>query len=222
MIQRVYTQALKARNLSRLAVATDDPRIQKTVENFGGEVILTQADHPSGTDRLAEVAEKLPVYDAVLNIQGDMPFLEPGHIDTLCDLISGPQQPPLASLMVPIATAAALENPNIVKVVTNAEGYAIYFSRSPVPYVVNTPGDLWVNKFSFYKHVGLYAYRSAVLSEVAQLPPGDLEKAESLEQLRWIEAGYQLLMGRVSTDTPSIDTPGDLEEALLQRGLKYK
>jgi 3-deoxy-manno-octulosonate cytidylyltransferase (CMP-KDO synthetase) len=220
LLERVYLQACQAREPRRVVVATDDERIRAHAASFGAEVMMTETGHPTGTDRLGEVALALPGYDAVLNVQGDMPFVDPAQIDQLCDLITGPTRPAIASLMTPITTTAALENPNVVKVVTDLEDKALYFSRSPVPYLRGEPGDLWVNQHTYYKHIGLYAYRAPLVATLTALPPSRLERAEGLEQLRWLEAGYALQMGRTEADSPSIDTPEDLEAALVQRGLK--
>ena len=211
MIQRVYEQAMKAKSLSKVIVATDDERIFNHVKSFKGEVMMTSDVHQSGTDRCAEVINQLSseAFDAVVNIQGDEPFINPIQIDSVVEVLK--KEPfMIATLVNRIHTEGVIHNPNIVKAVFSSEGKAIYFSRSPIPYLRNTPTDEWLSKGEFYKHIGLYAYKSAVLKEIALLPPSRLEQLESLEQLRWLENGYSIGIAETDLETIGIDTPEDL------------
>lgn len=213
MIERVYQQACKCQSLDRTIVATDHERIYDHVKSKGIEVYMTAANHTSGTDRcfeaLALVNKK---FDYVINIQGDEPFIAPEQIDLLASLLHGGVE--LATLKKKIQDPADLQNSNTVKVITNSKNEAIYFSRSALPHLRNTPLHLWLTKHTYFKHIGLYAYRPDVLREIVNLPPSPLEKAESLEQLRWIENGYRIKLAETEQETISIDTPEDLARAL--------
>ena len=211
MIQRVYEQAMKAKSLSKVIVATDDERIFNHVKSFKGEVMMTSDVHQSGTDRCAEVINQLSseAFDAVVNIQGDEPFINPSQIDSVVEVLKK-EQFMIATLVKRVHTEGVIHNPNIVKAVFSSEGKALYFSRSPIPYLRNTPTDEWLSKGEFYKHIGLYAYKSAVLKEIALLPPSRLEQLESLEQLRWLENGYAIGIAETDLETIGIDTPEDL------------
>lgn len=211
MIQRVYEQAMKAKSLSKVIVATDDERIFNHVKSFKGEVMMTSDVHQSGTDRCAEVVNQLSseAFDAVVNIQGDEPFINPSQIDSVVEVLKK-EQFMIATLVKRVHTEGVIHNPNIVKAVFSSEGKALYFSRSPIPYLRNTPTDEWLSKGEFYKHIGLYAYKSAVLKEIALLPPSRLEQLESLEQLRWLENGYAIGIAETDLETIGIDTPEDL------------
>ena len=211
MIQRVYEQAMKAKSLSKVIVATDDERIFNHVKSFNGEVMMTSDVHQSGTDRCAEVINQLSLegFDAVVNIQGDEPFINPSQIDSVVEVLKK-EQFMIATLVKRIYTEGVIHNPNIVKAVFSSEGEALYFSRSPIPYLRNTPTDEWLSKGEFYKHIGLYAYKSSVLKEIALLPPSRLEQLESLEQLRWLENGYAIGIAETDFETIGIDTPEDL------------
>lgn len=211
MIQRVYEQAMKAKSLSKVIVATDDERIFNHVQSFKGEVMMTSNVHQSGTDRCAEVINQLSseAFDAVVNIQGDEPFIDPSQIDSVVEVLKK-EQFMIATLVKRIHTVGVIHNPNIVKAVFSSEGKALYFSRSPIPYLRNTPTDEWLSKGEFYKHIGLYAYKSSVLKEIALLPPSRLEQLESLEQLRWLENGYAIGIAETDLETIGIDTPEDL------------
>ena len=225
MIQRVYEQAMKAKSLSKVIVATDDERIFKHVQSFKGEVMMTSDVHQSGTDRCAEVINQLSseAFDAVVNIQGDEPFIDPSQIESVVEVLKK-EQFLIATLVKRIHVTAnemqpvmardeanwMIHNPNIVKVVFSSEGKALYFSRSPIPYLRNIPTDEWLLKSEFYKHIGLYAYKSSVLKEIALLPPSRLEQLESLEQLRWLENGYAIGIAETDLETIGIDTPEDL------------
>ncbi|MBC3786695.1 3-deoxy-manno-octulosonate cytidylyltransferase [Spirosoma utsteinense] len=210
MIQRVVEQARQALSLSRVVVATDDERIRAHVADFGGEVVMTSLHHQSGTDRCQEALQQLGVQaDYVVNIQGDEPFIQPRQIDMLTSVLDGVTE--LATLVKVIDDPQTLQNPNTPKVVLSATGEALYFSRQPIPYLRGQPLDAWLASHTYYKHIGLYAYRTDVLAQLTQLPPSLLEKAESLEQLRWLENGYRIRTVITDLDSHGIDTPEDLE-----------
>lgn len=212
MIQRVYEQALKSK-LDAVVIATDDVRIADAVMDFGGQYVMTSPNHRSGTDRCCEALDLLKTkYDAVVNIQGDEPFIAPKQIDLLVDLIVR-DDTPLASLAKRIDDADELFSPNAVKVVVNQEGNAMYFSRNPIPFMRNVDRDEWLVKGRFYKHIGIYAYKADVLHQVARMEPSALEQAESLEQLRWLENGLAIRMALSDAENISIDTPDDLHRA---------
>ncbi|WP_443939019.1 3-deoxy-manno-octulosonate cytidylyltransferase [Pedobacter sp. MW01-1-1] len=211
MIQRVYEQAKKANSLSKVVVATDDTRIAEEVKNFGGEVVFTSDQHQSGTDRCAEVSEQFPDFQAVINIQGDEPFIEPAQIDLLASCFIE-EKVQLATLIKTIESQENIYNPNSPKVVIDVNGRAIYFSRSPIPYVRNGEPGVWAEKHKFYKHIGIYGYRTESLKAITQLPPSSLEIAESLEQLRWIENGFYIQTKVTDLETVAIDTPEDLKK----------
>lgn len=212
MIQRVYEQALKSK-LDAVVIATDDVRIADAVMDFGGQYVMTSPNHRSGTDRCCEALDLLKTkYDAVVNIQGDEPFIDPKQIDLLVDLIVR-DDTPLASLAKRIDDADELFSPNAVKVVVNQEGNAMYFSRNPIPFMRNVDRDEWLVKGRFYKHIGIYAYKADVLHQVAHMEPTVLEQAESLEQLRWLENGLAIRMALSDAENISIDTPDDLHRA---------
>lgn len=216
VIQRVYEQAIKV--LPEAYVATDDERIADTVRQFGGQVIMTRADHKSGTDRIEEACQKIgTTADVIVNIQGDEPFIQPSQIETLCQLFDDPDTQ-IGTLGKPFETMEAVENPNSPKIVCDRRGFALYFSRSVIPYVRGKETKDWLNEFPYLKHLGLYAYRRQVLHDITQLPQSPLELAESLEQLRWLENGYRIRVGRTNVETVGIDTPEDLKraEALLR------
>jgi len=223
MVQRVYEQAKQVPDLTAIYVATDDVRIFNHVEAFGGKAIMTLDSHQSGTDRCAEVLELLEDEDIgfVVNIQGDEPFISPDQIQQLIEIIKGEtvenisQSPPLATLAKQISTDKELFNENVVKVVFDKKLSALYFSRNPIPFVRGKKRKEWMIGNLFFKHIGLYAYRAEVLTAIAKLPAGRLEKAESLEQLRWLENGYAIQCGITDKETIGIDTPEDLEGIIL-------
>lgn len=215
MIQRVYEQAKKSEKLSSVIVATDDDRIAVAVEKFGGEVCMTSSSHPSGTDRCAEVIRKNNLKcDAVINIQGDEPFIDPAQIDLLCNCFDD-SRTEIATLIRKIGSNEILFSPNSPKVIIDKDDFAIYFSRHPIPYMRSVEQSEWLNHGTFFQHVGIYGYRTSVLQTIAQLKPSLLEKAESLEQLRWIESGFRIKTAVTTFDTIAIDTPDDLERILL-------
>jgi len=211
MIQRVYMQAEKASLLSSVVVATDDQRIIDAVHGFGGKAVMTSADHASGTDRCREALEKqIEEFDAVINIQGDEPYIDPDQINQVAELLS--PGCPIASLCAPISKPTELFNPNVVKVVLNLQSRALYFSRNPIPYYRGVPEEEWLLRMPYYKHMGIYAYLSEVLKKLTQLPVSDLEKAESLEQLRWMENGFSIAMGVSHALSFGVDTPEDVDK----------
>ncbi len=214
MIERVYDQALKSSSLQKVVVATDDERIYNHVKGFGGEVVMTSPDHISGTDRCAEVlANEKEQWDAVINIQGDEPFIDPHQIDLLAECLKG--KAPIATLIKKIKTIDELLNLNTPKVIIDVKGNAIYFSRQPIPYFKGEDINDWCKKATYWKHIGLYGYQATVLPELTLLPQGKLEMAESLEQLRWLEQGYNIATAVTETETIAIDTPEDLERLHL-------
>ena len=214
VIQRVYEQVGKV--LDDVYVATDDDRIKNTVEGFGGKEIMTSPDHKSGTDRIEEAVEKIGGdFDVVINIQGDEPFIHESQIKELCACFDDADTQ-IATLGKPFTAEMgmeALENPNSPKIVVDNRGYAMYFSRSVIPYIRNTRREEWIGQFPYLKHIGLYAYRREVLRQVTQLPQSSLEIAESLEQLRWLQNGYKIKVGLTDVETVGIDTPEDLQRA---------
>ena len=217
VIQRVYEQVKSV--LDDVYVATDDDRIYNTVTDFGGKAVMTRADHKSGTDRIEEAAEKIGLdADVIINVQGDEPFIQPSQIKTLMQLFDAPETQ-IGTLGKPFESIDAVENPNSPKIVTDNRGFALYFSRSVIPYIRGNERDSWFGEYPFLKHLGVYAYRREVLAEVTKLPMSSLEKAESLEQLRWLQNGYRIRVGLTDIETVGIDTPEDLtraEEFLLK------
>lgn len=212
MIQWVCERA--ATVLDNVWVATDDDRIAEAVKNFGGNAVMTSAEHRSGTDRIREAAEKIGAgCDVVINIQGDEPFVAPSQIKAVCDCFSDPTTQ-IATLGIPFGNdIKAITNPNSPKIVTDVNGYAMYFSRSVIPFIRGKADDEWPEAFPFLKHIGLYGYRREVLTAITNLPPSPLEVAESLEQLRWLQNGYKIKVGLTDTETIGIDTPEDLARA---------
>lgn len=212
MIQRVCEQAWKSA-LDAVVVATDDVRIADEVMGFGGQYVLTDPNHRSGTDRCREALSLLEKpYDAVVNIQGDEPFIDPAQINQVVELISR-DDVVLASLAKRIEDEDELLSPNTVKVVMDAESNALYFSRHPIPFMRNLDRDEWLKKGVFHKHIGIYAYKAETLFQIADMQPAALELAESLEQLRWLENGLRIRMGVTQVENVSIDTPSDLQRA---------
>lgn len=213
MIRRVYEQALKA-NLDKVVVATDDKRIADEVTNFGGEFIMTAGTHQSGTDRCAEVAERLGDFEVIINIQGDEPFINPAQIALVKSCFED-ETVNLATLVKPVKDEEELFNVNIPKVVLNNRQQAIYFSRQTLPYIRSVEASEWLTHYPFYKHIGIYGYRKSTLLELTKLKPSSLELAESLEQLRWIENSYQIQTKVTNLETIAIDNPEDLKKIKL-------
>jgi 3-deoxy-manno-octulosonate cytidylyltransferase (CMP-KDO synthetase) len=212
MIQRVYEQAQQS-HLDALVVATDDQRIADTVRGFGGCCVITSPNHRSGTERCREAMDLLGEQcDAVVNIQGDEPFIDPAQINQLIELILR-DDTWIASLAKRIEVADELFSPNTVKVVMDQQGKALYFSRNPIPFMRGVETKEWMARGTFYKHVGIYAYKANTLRQIATMTPTSLETAESLEQLRWLENGLSIRMGITETENVSIDLPEDVERA---------
>ena len=215
VIQRVYEQVSNV--LNEVYVATDDERIFSCVESFGGKAVMTRKDHQSGTDRIQEAVEKTGTQaDVIINVQGDEPFIQPSQIQTLMQLFDD-LSTQIGTLGKPFESMEAVDNPNSPKIVTDNRGFALYFSRSIIPYIRGKERIEWFGEYPFLKHLGVYAYRREVLAEVTKLPQSPLEKAESLEQLRWLQNGYRIRVGLTDVETVGIDTPEDLQraEALL-------
>ena len=214
VIRRVWEQV--SRVIDDVAVATDDRRIAEAVEAFGGRAVITSPDHRSGTDRCYEAYCLIGgEYDVVVNVQGDEPFISPSQIRALTACFDD-ESTDIATLVKPFAPSdgiEALENPNSPKVVIDNESRAIYFSRSVIPYLRGVERSEWLARHTFYKHIGMYAFRRDALREVTSLPQSSLERAESLEQLRWLENGYKIGVGITDIETVGIDTPEDLPRA---------
>lgn len=230
MIQRVYEQATKATCLSEVIVATDDVRILEHVESFGGKAVMTHPDHPSGTDRCWEAyqltvaglqfkssestrnAKPETANHYIINIQGDEPFVAPEQIDELGAMLDGSVE--LASQMIPVTDAELLFDIGEAKVVINEQFEAIYFSRQVIPYLKGVDPQEWHKHYTYYRQVGMYAYRADILEKITRLPVSPLEKAESLEQLRWLQNGFKIKMGLTAYESHCIDTPEDVEKVL--------
>lgn len=211
VIQHVYEQAAKV--LDAVYVATDDERIYNKVTEFGGKAVMTSTEHHSGTDRIEEALEKVGGdFDVAINIQGDEPFIAQSQIETLCHCFED-EDTQIATLGKPFECIEAVENPNSPKIVVDNRGYAMYFSRSVIPFVRGVERQEWLKKYPFLKHLGIYAYRTEVLKAITRLPQSSLELAESLEQLRWLENGYRIKVGITNVETVGIDTPEDLQRA---------
>jgi 3-deoxy-manno-octulosonate cytidylyltransferase (CMP-KDO synthetase) len=211
MIRRVYEQAKQASSLSSVVVATDDTRIEEHVKSFGGEVVMT-GDHQSGTDRCFEAVMKFdPSAEVVINIQGDEPFIHPKQIDLVASCFTN-RDVQIATLVKIITAKEELFNVNIPKVVLDKDKNAIYFSRQAIPFIRESREEEWIGKNTFYKHIGIYAYRLPVLEAITSLPQSSLERAEALEQLRWLENGYKIKVELTDFESVAIDTPSDLEK----------
>ncbi len=194
-------------------VATDDARIFQAVESFGGRAIMTRADHRSGTDRIEEATAALAEEpDVVVNVQGDEPFIHPSQIETVVSLFDDARTQ-IATIGKPFETMDAVDNPNSPKIVRSLDGFALYFSRSVIPFVRGKEHGEWLGSYPYLKHLGIYAYRREVLRAITLLPQSPLELAESLEQLRWLENGYRIKVGLTHVETIGIDTPADLQRA---------
>lgn len=215
MIERVYRQVSSCALISTAVVATDDQRIFDHVSGFGGRVIMTSANHQSGTDRLGETLKKLSTlgetFDIAVNIQGDEPFIQPSQILKVLGLFSNPGTQ-IATLIKKIEDPAELFNPNVVKVVTDRDGKARLFSRSVIPHFRGMPENAWIDNFTYYKHIGIYAYRTSTLAQLVLLNPAPPEIAESLEQLRWLWNGYTIFTEITELETTGVDTPDDLSK----------
>ena len=209
MIQRVYEQAKKCSDLTEVIVATDDDRIFNHVQAFGGVAVMTGPDHQSGTDRCAEVALLHPEYQVIINIQGDEPYIDPEQITKLAACFINPDTQ-IATLIKKVLTVEELHNTNSPKVVVNKLSEAVYFSRSALPHIRGQEPENWLEFYTYFKHIGIYGYRADVLQQITKLPISSLEKAESLEQLRWVENGYCIKVAETELETHAIDVPEDL------------
>lgn len=219
MLQRVYEQVIKSTKLTEVIIATDDDRILRHANGFGAKVVITKAEHPSGTDRCYEAFKKMnSSFDYIINIQGDEPFIDPGQIDLLADLCNGNTE--LATLMIKCNNHDVLFDTGEVKIVLNHLNEALYFSRIVVPYIKGVKEIEWHKHFNYFRHAGMYAYRTDVLEKIAGLSPSALEIAESLEQLRWLENGFKIKCAETKHDSHCIDSPEDIEKVLKLMGLK--
>lgn len=214
VIQRVYEQVTTV--LDEAYVATDDERIYNKVQEFGGRVVMTSPNHKSGTDRIEEAVQKIGTdADIIINVQGDEPFIHPSQIEALIKCFDDPTTQ-IATLGKPFdkdADISLLDNPNSPKIVVDNNSFALYFSRSVIPFIRGVEHNQWLGKYPFLKHLGIYAYRTRVLHEITRLPQSSLELAESLEQLRWLQNGYRIRVGTTNIETVGIDTPEDLQRA---------
>lgn len=210
MIQRVYEQAKSCSTLTDVIVATDDERIFNEVSRFGGKVVITSTSHQSGTDRCAEVVNKLTEqYDVIINIQGDEPFIDPKQITQLCNCFLD-KKTQIATLVKSITEQSDLFNENKVKVTFSKNQFAIYFSRNAIPFFRGEAYENWLKKHTYFKHIGIYGYKTKILKEITLLKPSKLELAEGLEQLRWLENGYNIKIAETELEAISIDTPEDV------------
>jgi 3-deoxy-manno-octulosonate cytidylyltransferase (CMP-KDO synthetase) len=217
MIQRVWERVRRAEKITRVIIATDDERIAQAVRAFGGEAVMTRAEHRSGTERVAEVAAGSSFHgeDIIVNVQGDEPLIEPASIDAAVAAIESDETVKVATLAVPITRPADIMDPNVVKVVLDFEDDALYFSRAPIPWVRDRNAPVHARHM---KHLGLYVFRREALLDFASLPMGDLERVEQLEQLRWMENGYKIRVAETDHDAVSVDVPEDVAhvEKLIQ------
>lgn len=224
VIQWVYEGLQGIKQLDEVCVATDDERISEAVQKFGGKCVMTRSDHKSGTERCGEVMEKLAAegkkFDVVVNVQGDEPFVNKEQIETLLAMFEH-DFTEIATLAKKITSHEELVSPNNVKVITDDCGKALYFSRTPIPYMRDYEPSQWINYHDYFKHIGIYAYRSEILKELVTLEETPLEKCEELEQLRWMECGYEIMVAETTCENIGIDTPEDLATA-QQRLLKTK
>jgi len=223
MIVRVLEQAQRS-SLEMVVVATDDERIADVVRQIGGTVVMTRSDHPSGTDRCFEAYQRL-VEDGqitddpanyIVNVQGDEPFIDPAQIDELARMLDGAVE--LATQMASVDSAAVLHSVGEAKIILNAQNEALYFSRQPIPFLRHVAPEHWHEHHAYHRHVGLYAYRADVLARITALPPSALERAEGLEQLRWLEAGYRIKLIATTYQSQPVDDPADVQLALKSAG----
>lgn len=216
MIERVWERVRQAASVSGVLVATDDERIRDAVQAFGGQAVMTRSDHRTGTERIAEVAAARKDVEIFVNVQGDEPLIDPAAIDQAVEAIESDSEVNVSTLAVPIGNPADIMDPNVVKVVLDFDGNALYFSRAPIPWVRDRGGPVHAQHL---KHLGLYAFRRDALLEFATFPQGDLERVEQLEQLRWLENGYRIRVAETEHDSVSVDVPEDVKrvEALLSK-----
>ena len=219
MIQRVYEEAAKSKSLSKLVVATDDERILEHVQSFGGAAVMTGTDHPSGTDRCWDALKQLGTdYKYVINIQGDEPYINPAQIDELAAILTDGSVE-LATQMIAVKTHEELFDMGEVKIVLNDNMEALYFSRIVIPFIKGIAEQEWHMHYNYYRHVGMYAYRRDVLEQITRLPVSTLERAESLEQLRWLQHGFKIKCVVTHFDSHCIDTPEDIEKVMRRMGV---
>ncbi len=220
MIRRVYEQAKKSKSLADVVVATDDERIYAHVEAFGGKAVYTSHEHPSGTDRCFEAFTKSGgQYQYIINIQGDEPFIDPSQIDLLAAVCDGHTE--LATLMIPVDSHEVLFDMGEVKITLNTKQEALYFSRMVIPFIKGVGQEDWHRHYPYYRHVGMYAYRHDVLGQITKLAPSPLEKAESLEQLRWLENGFKVKCAVTHFDSHCIDTPEDIDKVIRLMNIRH-
>lgn len=214
MLQRVYEQCMLSKSLTNILIATDDQRIYDHAKSINANVCMTSDTHPSGTDRCAEAA-MLSDFDAdvIVNIQGDEPLIQPEQIDLLVDCFKDPKTD-IASLVKKIELVDALHNPNTPKVVMNDQGFAMYFSREAIPHIRSVEKNEWLQHHTYYQHIGIYAYKKSILQSITKLPISSLEKAEALEQLRWLQHGHQIKLAITPFESIAIDSPSDVERVL--------
>lgn len=219
MIRRVYEQTTKAKLLDKVIIATDDERIAKHCQEFGAKVVITKAEHPSGTDRCFEAyqlnGEK---FDHVLNVQGDEPFLDPQQIDSLAEACK--ENVEIATQMIKCTNHAVLFDKGEVKIILNSNNEALYFSRNVIPFIKGKDEKEWHKHYNYFRHVGMYAYRTDILEKITRLKPSALEVAESLEQLRWLEHGYKIKCVETAFDSHCVDTPEDIEKVIRLMNIK--
>ena len=220
MVQRVYEQATQASSLKEVVIATDHLAIYNHVKDFGGQVLMTSEQHPSGTDRCMEALQKIgkDTYDYVINIQGDEPFIQPAQIDTLAQVLAN-RSVEIATLMKKIHAPEDLSDLNKVKITFNTQYEALYFSRQAIPAVRQVVPEAWLQHADFYKHIGMYAYRKDILEKITALSPSRLEQLECLEQLRWLENGFKIKLAITELDSFCIDVPEDLTHIALKKFL---
>lgn len=216
VIQHVWERVISSPSIAKAVIATDDIRIMEAARRFDGQAMLTSDRHRSGTDRCGEVATKLEKegehYDIVINIQGDEPFIHPRQIELLAGCFEN-EATHIATLRKAIKESETLFNPNNVKVVTDNKGYALYFSREPIPHLRGQQQQEWATRHTYYKHIGIYAFRSEILKSIIKMPQSALEQCESLEQLRWLENGHKIMVPETDIESIGIDTPEDLQQA---------
>ena len=216
MIQRVVERVKECSSIAHVVVATDDERIFNHVKNLGAQVVMTSAEHPSGTDRCLEAYNNIQSdADCIINVQGDEPFVDAAQLTSLIQMIAKPDVS-IATLAKKITDTSTLFDPSKVKVVFDNHWRALYFSRHAIPFLRNAEEATWLMVHTYYKHLGLYAYKPEKLREICALQPSSLEKAESLEQLRWLENGHSIHVAITDIESPAIDTPEDLH-AVLKR-----
>jgi len=208
MIARVWERAQQAKLVSKVIIATDDERIASAVRAFGGEVAVTRADHRSGTERVAEVAAAHAEAEIFVNVQGDMPLIDPAAIDAAIEALREDESVSMATVAVPISNPTEIMDPNVVKTVVDFDGNALYFSRAPIPWVRDQSGPVHAKHL---KHLGLYVFRREALLEFATFPQGDLERIEQLEQLRWLENGNRIRVAEIEQESVEVDTPEDVK-----------